>query len=203
MKKELKTERTRERILSAAQKEFGEKGYISASLNTICGTGISKGLIYHNFTNKDSLYLACVERCFTKLTQYLKDRITDLDLHYYMEVRLHFFRQNENDARLFFEALLKPPVHLKSQIQKIRTDFDHFNLDIYQRILSSIPLREGITETDAMEYFTFTQTMFNGYFSSLFYDQSEITSLIDIHEKELSKILDYMIYGIAKRRDEK
>lgn len=34
--------------------EFGSKGYRGASLNTICEAGIPKGLLYHNFKNKDA-----------------------------------------------------------------------------------------------------------------------------------------------------
>jgi TetR/AcrR family transcriptional regulator len=57
MKKEMKTELTKEKILSAAMKEFGAKGYEGASLNHICETGIAKGLLYHNYENKDALFL--------------------------------------------------------------------------------------------------------------------------------------------------
>ena len=58
MKKEEKTGLTKERILLAAMEEFGEKGYAAASLNNICAAGIPKGLLYHNYENKDALYLA-------------------------------------------------------------------------------------------------------------------------------------------------
>lgn len=50
-----------------AIEEFGEKGYDNASINTICAKySISKGLIHHNFKNKDELYLWSVEESFTK-----------------------------------------------------------------------------------------------------------------------------------------
>ena len=56
MRKEEKTRRTYERILSAAIAEFGTKSYDSASLTTLCNENqISKGLVYHNFKNKDEL----------------------------------------------------------------------------------------------------------------------------------------------------
>ena len=58
MRKETKTERTKERILAAAMDEFGSKGYAASSLNNICNAGISKGLLYHNFKSKDDLFLA-------------------------------------------------------------------------------------------------------------------------------------------------
>ena len=65
MKKEEKTKRTYERIMAAAIVEFGTKSYDNASLTTLCNENqISKGLIYHNFKNKDALYLKCVEVTF-------------------------------------------------------------------------------------------------------------------------------------------
>ena len=51
MKQEEKTERTKNRTIEAAIKEFGKKGYASATIGTICSKyGIAKGLLYHNFT---------------------------------------------------------------------------------------------------------------------------------------------------------
>ncbi|MFT4415936.1 TetR/AcrR family transcriptional regulator [Fredinandcohnia humi] len=66
----------RERILNAATKEFGEKGFGNASTNEIVmEAGISKGLLFHYFTNKKGLYLflydyyveLMVDELFTKL----------------------------------------------------------------------------------------------------------------------------------------
>mgnify|MGYP003184531549 CR=1 FL=1 len=63
MKKQEKTQKTKERILTAALQEFGTKSYDTASINSICEIGkIPKGLIYHNFKGKDELYLLCVKK---------------------------------------------------------------------------------------------------------------------------------------------
>ena len=61
MKKEEKTEITKCKILAAAIQEFGANGYAAGSVNNICKTGINKGLIYHNYKDKDELYLVCVQ----------------------------------------------------------------------------------------------------------------------------------------------
>lgn len=58
VKKEEKTELTKERIIQAAVQEFGVKGYAASTVGAICSEyGIAKGLIYHNFKGKDDLYL--------------------------------------------------------------------------------------------------------------------------------------------------
>lgn len=52
------SEEKQERILNAAMKEFAHKGYELASTNTIIkNAGISKGLLFHYFSNKKQLFL--------------------------------------------------------------------------------------------------------------------------------------------------
>lgn len=200
MKKEIKTEITRERIMEAAMDEFGSKGYSGASLNNICDRGISKGLLYHNFKNKDQLYLACIDRCLKKLTDFLMEKNTNMDIRKYMDARLQFFDEYDKEARLFFETILQPPQKLKEQIQELRKDFDLFNKHIYEKMISEMKLREGVSQRDAMEYFSLMQNMFNGYFSSPVFCEMTFTDVVAAHEQTLSKMLDYMIYGIAERR---
>lgn len=203
MKKELKTEMTKERIMEAAMAEFGSKGYFGASLNQICSAGIPKGLLYHNYKNKDALYLACVRQSLDRLTFYLKNLEAEPQLYTYMNARLCFFQHHEYEARLFFEALLQPPVHLQKQIKELRSELDELNRYLYERILDSLLLRSGITKETAMEYFILLQNMFNGYFSSPALSGLSLTETIQVHEQQILTLLDYMIYGIAERRTSK
>lgn len=199
MRKEIKTELTREKILSTAIEEFGLNGYAGASLNNICNTGIAKGLLYHNYRNRDALYLACVNQCFHMLTEYLKDAYIGTDLQLYVQARLTFFHEHEKEARLFFESILQPPIHLKDEIAKLREEFDEFNQKLYRQILDSIILRSDVTKEDAIRYFSLVQEMFNGYFSSPAISGRSYKETMMTHEKGLSKMLDFMLYGIASR----
>lgn len=197
MKKEEKTELTKKKILSAALQEFGSNGYSGASLNAICESGIPKGLLYHNFKNKDALYLSCVELCFRSLTECLKEANIGNDLEKYMRVRMEFFEKNKMEARIFFDAVLQPPKVLYAEIDELKKEFDELNREIYREILDSIQLREGITYEDAMRYFTMLQDMFNNSFSSQNCRNVSLSDKIYIHERDLPKMLDFMLYGIA------
>lgn len=73
MKREERTAITINKIIELGIEEFGTKGYEGASLNRICEQGIPKGLLYHNFKNKDAVYIACVEKCYKDLTNALKE----------------------------------------------------------------------------------------------------------------------------------
>ena len=200
MTQEEKTERTKERILEAAMHEFGEKGYTAATIGAICGAhGIAKGLLYHNFAGKEELYLTCVSHCFDEVTAYLKAEETGADLQRYMERRIHYFSEHPLHARIFFEEVLQPPAGLEAEIKKRREAFYRFNQQIYREAISALPLRKGITEATAMEYYAIMQEMFNGYFSSPAYAGKDFMVKIADHEEKLAQMLDILLYGLAKK----
>lgn len=204
MKREEKTELTKERIIQASLQEFGLHGYESTTLNSICNNHkISKGLLYHNFKGKDELYLICVERCFSDVTAYLQKQEILSDLHQYLELRFQYFEKHPLYARIFFEALLQPPKNLYCEIKQAKEAFESFNRCIYRTALSKLTLRAGITEEDALKYYELMQEMFNSYFSSPAYYEKDLNLTIIEHENALTKILDFILYGIAERSNTK
>ena len=67
--------------------------------------------------------------------------------------------------------------------------------------MQNLTLRNDVTEEDALDYYEIIQEMFNGYFSSSAYSNSDFTILISDHEEKLRKILNFMLYGIAKEEE--
>jgi AcrR family transcriptional regulator len=58
-------ENTRESILEAARKAFGERGYAGASIRYIAtSAGVDPALVHHYFGNKDQLFLAAMRAPF-------------------------------------------------------------------------------------------------------------------------------------------
>lgn len=50
-------EKTRERLLDAAARLYGERGYADTSIADICADlGITKGALFHHFKSKDALF---------------------------------------------------------------------------------------------------------------------------------------------------
>ena len=144
-------------------------------------------------------YLACVSRCFDGVTAYLQGQDFGTDLQRYMECRFRYFLKFPRYAGIFFEAMLQPPTGLKAEIKKRKENFDRYNRCIYRNALAEMTLRKDITEKDALEYYEIMQEMFNGYFSSPAYSGKDFQALGSEHENRLSKILDFMLYGIAER----
>lgn len=207
MKQEEKTKITYEKILNAAIKEFGTNSYENASLNTICSENhIAKGLLYHNFKNKDDLYLQCVKICFHALVEYLhnvpfsEENITD-SFKNLIQQRQLFFEQNPYYGNIFFYASLLPPAHLQNELLQIRHEFDEFCVVHYSKLVKSIKLKNGITEETAVQYFILFQEMFNGYFQKKLQEHGNFHSVIQNHEMNLSQMFDIILYGIASETE--
>ncbi|MGN0114565.1 MAG: TetR/AcrR family transcriptional regulator [Acutalibacteraceae bacterium] len=200
MKRSEKTELTVAKITQAATVEFGKNGYAGGTINNICKTGINKGLIYHNFKDKDELYLHCLKISCDKLIAYISAHGCE-NFCDYMNLRLNFFKEYPNEAHIFFDAFLNPQPHLKDEIKNAVTEFESMNESICRRAVESVSLRKGVTADDAMLYFKQMQTMFNGYFSSPAYQNIDLDEKVKIHETNIPKLLDFMLYGIANGDD--
>ena len=198
MKRTKRTELTISKIQEAALEEFGVNGYAGGTINNICKRGINKGLIYHNFKDKDELYLACLENSCKKLVSLIEESGCTSDQLQYMKLRMRFFTEYPNEAHIFFEAILQPQEKLQDRIKQILEPFEEINEKIYRSVVATITLRDGITEEDAINHFRLMQRMFNGYFSSSAYRSMTLDKQIKEHEMNLSKLLDFMLYGIAK-----
>lgn len=204
MKKQEKTQKTKERILAAALEEFESKSYDAASVNSICEAGqIPKGLIYHNFKGKDELYLLCVKSCYDEMMAALEVHSFEIldakeSLQNFLMVRQRFFQENPNYANIFFNAVLQPPKHLAQELAQLRRGFDEYFSQCYLAVLNCLTLRDGITKELALEYFLAASEMFNSYFQKKAEQNGDYRELIDDHEGRLSAIFDIMLYGVAK-----
>lgn len=59
---------TREKLLASAKQEFMEKGYMQASLRTICrNAGVTTGALYFFFKDKEDLFASLVKKPLEKL----------------------------------------------------------------------------------------------------------------------------------------
>ena len=163
MKKEEKTKQTCEKIVHAATIEFGSRSYDAVSLNAICGKyQIAKGLIYHNFKNKDELYLYCVKKSFEKLMSYMEEgkeeaKTAREEIRIFLERREVFFAENPYDRNIFFNVMLYPAEHLKEALFGVMERYDAYIREQYRHLLSKIRLREGISMEMAVEYLSLFQ----------------------------------------------
>ncbi len=80
MKQQERQERSRREIFQAAMEEFGAHGYDKVSMENLCTRhGISKGMMYHYYSNKDELFLLCVQDVFQNLKEQIEQEIVQLE----------------------------------------------------------------------------------------------------------------------------
>lgn len=69
---------TRQKLLESARKEFKEKGYVNASLRTICkNIGVTTGALYFFFKDKNDIYTAIVGDAYNAFTQVVSQCISN------------------------------------------------------------------------------------------------------------------------------
>ena len=209
MKREEKNRRSRERILAAAVEAFGSSSYEETSVNSICQQGqIAKGLIYHYFTNKDGLYLSCVEDCFNALADWLEQELTDApaledSLRDYVAARRRFFETHPSYSGIFLQAVLQPPAHLKGEIRKARANFDERSMIRFRRLLEGAPLRDGAPLEVVMEYLAAIQETFHAALGRQLTEEQDPIARIRLHEAQLGRWMDMILYGIVEREGAK
>lgn len=196
MKAEEKTRLTRERIIAAGIKEFGSKGYAAASINNVSGSGIAKGLIYHNFESKDDLYIQCLKVCFEEITEGLSCNKDCADSRKYFDMRMKLFHEKREKASMVLEALIAPPEKHIGEIRRLRAPYDEMNAAWLRNILSAGELRKGVDIDAAMKYLSVMQDMFNRCCCGS--ETGGFDSLISLHEERMPKIFEYMLYGVMK-----
>ncbi len=60
-------------LLDAAMELFAEQGYGATSIPDICArAGLTKGAFYSNFTNKDALFLALLDRSWERRAEWIR-----------------------------------------------------------------------------------------------------------------------------------
>lgn len=197
MKQEEKTELTKSKILSAAMQEFGMNGYAAGSINNICKAGINKGLIYHNYKDKEELYLECVKKTCEDLICYIAEQKAETGFVAYMSARMRFFREHEAQGYLFLETRTNPPKQLAGQIEKIYAELDELNRRVFEKELADYELRSGISKEEAIQYFFEMQKLYNLNFANRQSEGMPLYEQLTLHEAYIEKIFDLMLYGIA------
>lgn len=203
MKRETQTKLMREKIIESAIQEFNENGYEKSSLNHVCKLGgISKGIIYHYFRDKDELYLACVKACYDALLSYYLNYKTGssdtIDIYGLIKIRILFFRDYPKFRGLFFHSIVNTPTHIQDKVNFARKELNEFYKKVYLDYLQTIQLR--VTQDKALLYLDFFQNAYNEYFRKQFLECENVDELMELHENKLSEWVDIMLFGIAKER---
>lgn len=203
MKREEKNHLSRQKIRESAMKEFGEQGYGLSSINTICSAGeISKGILYHYYKDRDELYLDCVKEVFDGLTAALRENVMtakggiEEGLGRYFDGRVSYFREHPAGQRIFCEAIVSPPQHLREAIRGLRREFDQLNVDVLTSLLEQVRLCSGTTVEEVAEIFRLYQDFASARYQT---DMAGGENGPEAYEEICRKSIRVLLYGVIER----
>jgi len=133
----------RERIISAAARFFGEKGYHNTTTSEIAAAaGVAAGTIYIYFSSKEELLVAVFEEFLGTHMQQLRDGVErvsgpEAKLRTLIDLGLDLMERNPDSARIFLSQLRQSPMMIKLVAKR--------SSRVYKDIIESI-LMEGMRE---------------------------------------------------------
>lgn len=201
MKREEKSALSRQRILEAAIGEFSRKGYEGASLNAFCTEhGISKGIVYHHFKDKNELYLLCVGRRFEKLTACLNKALeetpgtAEVRTDAFYKTWLHFFGEHPCYLGIFSDAVFRTPAALSDEISLCRRDYDALYDSMLTALLEGRRLREKLELPYLVGEFQAYMDLFNTRFMTR--AAGDWAKVVEEHEMRCRQQMNILFYGI-------
>ena len=196
-------ERSRRAILQAALEEFGTADLEAVTMDSICANhGISKGMMYHYYANKDELFLACAADIFQALDGYLRREAGALAelpvieaIKGYFLLRESFFQSRPLEKHVFENAVLYPPKHLADRILALRQPLREENDRFLHQLLSRMELRPGSDRDQVARYLNSLYT----FFWRILEQYRPQGAASDLHTmlSEAETLLSMVLFGIA------
>ncbi len=184
------------RIINAAIKEFAQKGYKNASTNEIIReAGISKGLLFHYFRNKKSLYLFLYDHSVEILTKEFYGQICFCHEEFFETIRQLFLQEYELYVKhpemynFFKSAANVDSEEVKSELDKRVHDLTAVGLGEIMENIDISRFKDGIDMEKAINVIMWSM---QGFLKSLGYTPETVFSLDrDRFNEILGKIDEY------------
>ena len=182
-------ERSRKEIYQAALEEFGTYGYDKVNMERICGNhGISKGMMYHYYSNKDELFLLCVERTFQELRAHVERDMAHLSGEDTAAAVKDFFMIRE----CFFQ--LHP-----QQIQALRAPMRRLNQEFIEGLIDKMPLRPDLKPEMVTRYLETIESLFQNMIVS--YQGGHPAQDFHAMLETAGELLNMVLFGILRHAD--
>ena len=200
MRQEERKERSKEKILQAALEEFATNGYEAVNIEGICTRHhISKGMMYHYFTSKDDLLLACIRSTFEALEDKIKNESVSIKdgpvlerIRDYLMIREYYFIDHPLQKKIFEIAIIKTPTTLTKTISELHQPLKRLNHEFISKEIKRSKLRSDVTQDQIMRYLE----VIDRFLSDIVRSYSTEISDIDRLFQSTEEVLDLILYGI-------
>lgn len=184
-------ERTRLKIIRAAEKVFGERGFYEARISEITRqSGVALGTFYLYFSSKEEIFRALVETLNHDLRRSLAEGVRGLKTRSEIEAKglrafLHFLQRHRKLYRIVKQAEIVDPPLFQWYYQRIAEG--------YARGLQEA-MNEGEFRRRDPELIAFA-LMGIGDFVGMRY----VTLEDQLSEARLDDLVDFILHGLVKR----
>jgi len=151
----------RKRLLDAALEQFAEYGYEAASTNRIIQlAGISKGMLFHYFSNKKLLYAAVIDQGLERIAAFMDHELPGLTGDLFDRIvgvglaKLRFYLREPATYKLLIDAFAShAPEEVRDIIAERRRRMAE-HLSVRPEDLDLSRLRDGVDPTIAFDLVT-------------------------------------------------
>jgi AcrR family transcriptional regulator len=144
-------------IIGTALSEFAKQGYHKANTNVISEkAGISKGLLFHYFGSKKSLYLYILDDTIRTVSaevyRYCGSGSTDLFemLRVIAVAKLRVAVERPEEYRLIYDAFMQTPDELKAEMENRFSGIMDMNEDVILSSIDDSPFRPEVGKACAV-----------------------------------------------------
>ena len=198
------SEDKKQRILEACIIEFAEKGYEKASTNTIIKQAeISKGILFHYFGNKKSMFLYIFEYCLQffiseykkyplQISEDIFDRIIEIGL-----IKLKITHANPKISKLVLYAYMNTPEDIRSEIHKKYTKLSNEILPTLFKDIDDSKFRDDVDSKKALEIvMLFLEALQVKYTKAYQGREQELLADMDKIMEEYKQYIEILKYGM-------
>ncbi len=196
-------ETKKDKILSASLKEFADNGFDKASTDKISrDAGVSKGLVFHYFKNKENLYITTINMCIDDIFEaYEGFDYYDPDfcsaLTKLMELKYNFFVKNPLHYSLLIKSFYNSPKKLQKRLADRYSEIKQVGIDIVVDMISHLPLKSDVDKEDIVTVIMGITNVVEGRYLSYFIDNdSNFDKYYDLVKNDYIKLINIVMYGI-------
>ncbi len=117
----------------------------------------------------------------------------------YFMLREQFFQSRPRHKRIFETAMLRPPEHLRNQIQALHEPLRSLNSRFLSRVAAHMPLRAGLSQEQVTQYLGSIEELFYPIMARYRGQQPpvDLHAMLDVAEQ----LLDMMLFGIIRQAE--
>lgn len=140
------------KIINAAIEEFTRLGYAGASTNSIVlSAGISKGLLFHYFKNKKTLYLDLYDICIDSIIKDFYDKFDNSETDFFaklnmsMKIKIGLVEKYPSILDFVQTAYIEENPEVKTELKKRSSDLIN---DSYRKMFANIDVNKFRSDLD-------------------------------------------------------